>query len=237
MRQKAPKRYGRFVHTRACAVVKTNFGAVSLFVVFNAIGQAAIAWAWDLPAASTIGFIVPTALSALWLLLNAAPIARLALADKGERIAPAQAARDVSRCLPLLAAYMIVVALLVWVGFVLAFWPGIVIGFLFVFTPFAVLAGDTKNPLGASVKVLGGRVGRSIVTLIVQLIMLAVCGLLMGLTNIFLPIPLGTFVNQVFLGFMASWWLAAWGVIYRSAAASSGDDDPAFGAYTPAHQG
>ena len=93
--------------------------------------------------------------------------------------------------------------------------------------PFVTLAAadDQRNPLAINSRVIGGRAVRYIVTAIILGIILVITNLLTSVNGFFIGGWLGALITWLYWGLLASWYLTALALIYRSTRAGAVKSD------------
>ena len=93
--------------------------------------------------------------------------------------------------------------------------------------PFVTLAAadDQRNPLAINFRVIGGRAVRYIVTAIILGIILVISNLLTSVNGFFIGGWLGALITWLYWGLLASWYLTALALIYRSTRAGAVKSD------------
>jgi len=115
-------------------------------------------------------------------------------------------------------------ALLVWslilvvvttLGFALYVVPGL---FIIAVTPYVLLAvvDGRGKPLWVNFRTIGVRWGRWLITIIVLAVMCLIVWVLALLNAFFIGDAGGAFIAWIALGLVASWFVCAWALIYRS---------------------
>lgn len=100
-------------------------------------------------------------------------------------------------------------------GLMVYWYPGLVVLALTPFLPVAAAAG-ARNPVAANFAAIRARPVRWLVTVLISLAVILVVWLLTALNSFFVQGWLAAFSSWVLIGFVATWLLTAWAVLYRS---------------------
>jgi hypothetical protein len=108
--------------------------------------------------------------------------------------------------------------LVITLGLMFYFWPGIVLLALTPFVPVAAGAG-TRNPLAANFRAIRARPFRWLVTTLITLVVILVVWLVSGLTAFFVGGWIAAFATWLVIGVAAAWLLTAWAALFLSTGA------------------
>lgn len=119
-----------------------------------------------------------------------------------------------SRFIPVLL-WSLACLVLITIGLALYVFPGLVVIALI---PFLLMAAvDAQpNPVKVNFKVLKHRFWRWLLTVVIMGIMCGVLWLLATVNAFFIAGPLGALIAWLAYGLIATWFIAAWALIYRS---------------------
>ncbi len=113
------------------------------------------------------------------------------------------------------SAWVIGWTVVVNVGLMFYWYPGLVLLALTPFVPVAAAAG-ARNPLAANFSAIRARPVRWLVTVLITLGIILVVWLLGGLDAFFVRGWIAAFSTWLMIGFVAAWLLTAWAALYRS---------------------
>lgn len=114
-----------------------------------------------------------------------------------------------------LLAWSVGLGIVVLIGLSLYVVPGFVVLALTPYLLMAVVDGQ-RNPLVVNFRTIGARWGRWLITVILMGVVLLIAWLFAALDGFFITGAPGSFLGWLVLGFIATWFLSAWALIYRS---------------------
>lgn len=183
-------------------------------ILANAVLQSLLVWLNPMPYLS-FGFVALSVASLLILLLAWCIVASAMLQATTGKVEMQVIWKVIrTRWAPLLGWSLALLAALV-LGFSLAVVPGLLISALFPFLLLAVVDGRS-NPLATNFRVIAVRWGRWLITLVLMGFGGLVLWLLSGIDGFFVTGAPGALAGWIVLGFAASWYTAAWALVYRS---------------------
>lgn len=183
-------------------------------ILVNAVLQSVLVWLNPMPYL-TFGFVALSVTSLLLLLLAWCIVASAMLQATTGMVEMHVILKVIrTRWAPFLGWSLALLAALV-LGFSLAVVPGLLITALFPFLLLAVVDGQS-NPLATNFRVIAVRWGRWLITIIFMGFGGLVLWLLSSLDGFFVTGALGALAGWIVLGLAASWYTAAWAVVYRS---------------------
>ncbi len=190
-------------------------------IVLNALIQALLIWppfTYDSGAWTMLSAVVSAIAMAVWFAAIAA--SALKVAD-----GPVQWADVVPAVRENATRYL--VWALVWgvtvaIGFALYVVPGIVIIALTPFLTISVLDGQ-GSPLRANFEVIRARLGRWLITIVLVMLLGVICWDIAGFTAFFLRGSIATLLVWLAGGWLVTWFVTAFGLIYRGARTSASD--------------
>jgi hypothetical protein len=211
----APPRLYR-VSALASALVRMwrAWAIVIPVVVLNAIVQALLVLPDVMPGLS-LTFIALALVSLLVLIASFALVATALLLSTR---APVTVGGVISvargRFLPMLA-WAIGLLAVVLIGLVLYVVPGLIV---LAITPFLLLAvlDGRGSPLAVNFRTIGARWGRWLLTIVTMGVLSFLVWLLSALDGFFITGAPGALIGWILIGFVATWFTAAWTLIYRS---------------------
>lgn len=184
-------------------------------VIVNAIIQALLVWP-DVQVTAWLPLIGLAIVSALSFMVSYGLVAAAALrvpdgTVRVGQIAPALRASALRYSLWALALFVVTV-----VGLAVFVIPGVVV---LAITPFVLLAviDGQRNPLATNFRVIGQQFWRWLSVTMFCTALIGVGTFLVGLTNFFVRGPAAAFAVWIVAGFVLSWFVTAWGLIYRRA--------------------
>ncbi len=184
-------------------------------IVLNALIQALLIWppftygsgAWTMLSAVVSAIVLAAGFAAI-------TASSLRVADgqvHWSEIAPA-IRENAIRYLIWILAWGIAVA----IGLALFVIPGIVIIALTPFLAMAVLDGRA-NPPRANFEVIRARPGRWLITIVIVLLLGVICWGIAGFTVFFVRGPIATLLIWLVGGWLVTWFVTAFGLVYRGA--------------------
>ena len=187
-------------------------------IVVNAVLQAAIIALGVVPGLS-LGFIALSALSYVLLVLSFVVVTLALLRAIDGSLHGATGARAVLAAAPHrlgpALAWSLALVVLVIVGLALYVVPGLVVLALFPYLLIAVV-DHRGNPLAVNFTTIGKRFGRWLLTIVIMGIGCAVIWFLSTANGFFIAGPLGSLIAWLAFGLIASWFTAAWALVYRA---------------------
>ena len=183
-------------------------------VVVNALVQGILLLSGVLPYL-TIVFAL-TALLSFVILVASFGLIAAAMLQATEGAVSAGAAVDTlrDRTWPLLA-WSLGLVLVVIAGFALYLVPGFIVLALSPYLLLAVMDGE-RNPIAVNVRTIGARWGRWLITVIAMGVVCFGMWFLSALDGFFVTGAPGAIIAWLVLGMVASWFICAWALIYRS---------------------
>ena len=120
--------------------------------------------------------------------------------------------------------WSVVMYLLVLLGLIVNTYLGLAVLLVLPFVTLAA-ADDQRNPLAINFRVIGGRAVRYIITAVILGIILIISNLLTSVNGFFIGGWLGALITWLYWGLLASWYLTALALIYRSTRAGAVKSD------------
>ncbi len=114
-----------------------------------------------------------------------------------------------------LLAWSVGLGVVVLIGLSLYVVPGFLVLALTPYLLLAVVDGQ-RNPLAVNFRTIGARWGRWLITAVLMGVVLFVAWFFAALDGFFITGAPGAFIGWLVLGFIATWFLSAWALIYRS---------------------
>jgi len=115
----------------------------------------------------------------------------------------------------LLLAWSVGLAVVVLIGLSLYVVPGFLVLALTPYLLLAVVDGQ-RNPLAVNFRTIGARWGRWLITVIAMGVVLFVAWFFAALDGFFITGAPGAFIGWIVLGVIATWFISAWSLIYRT---------------------
>ena len=162
-------------------------------------------------------FWLALGISAAVLLIAFALTAHLAVRSvSGRSGLPDLAGVELGRFSVWVVGWTVVVTL----GLMFFFWPGVVLLAGTPFVPVAAAAG-VSNPLAANFAAIRARPVRWLVTVLITLLVILVVWLVSGLLAFFVQGWIAAFAAWLVIGFVAAWLLTAWAALFTSTSAGT----------------
>jgi hypothetical protein len=183
-------------------------------VVLNAVVQALLVLPDVMPGLS-LTFIALALVSLLVLIASFALVAiSLLLSTRASVTVGGVISVARGRLLPMLA-WAIGLLAVVLIGLVLYVVPGLIV---LAITPFLLLAvlDGRGSPLAVNFRTIGARWGRWLLTILAMGVLSFLVWLLSALDGFFITGAPGALIGWIIVGFVATWFTAAWTLIYRS---------------------
>lgn len=198
------KQYGFSVLVTGFARMWRGFLPFIAVTVVNAVVQASLlglSWGW-----------LALGISAAVLLIAFGLTAHIAVRS----VSGGSALTDLSTAdLRWFSAWIIGWTIVVNLGLMFYWYPGVVLLALTPFLPVAAAAGS-RNPIGANFQAIRARPLRWLVTVLITLAVILVVWLLTALNAFFIRGWLAAFSSWVLIGLVAAWLLTAWAALYLS---------------------
>lgn len=121
-------------------------------------------------------------------------------------------------------AWSVIMYVLVLLGLIVNTYLGLAVLLVLPFVTLAA-ADDQRNPLAINFRVIGGRAVRYIITAVILGIILVISNLLTSVNGFFIGGWLGALLTWLYWGLLASWYLTALALIYRSTRAGAATSD------------
>lgn len=204
MSTEASKQYGFSVLVSGFARMWRGVLPALLVVLINAVVQASVlglAWWW-----------LAIGISAAVLLISFALVAHIAVRSVTQKSGLVDLP---DTDLPRFSLWVVGWTVAVNLGLMVYWYPGLVVLALTPFLPVAAAAG-ARNPVAANFAAIRARPVRWLVTVLISLAVILVVWLLTALNSFFVQGWLAAFSSWVLIGFVATWLLTAWAVLYRS---------------------
>lgn len=199
------KQYGVSVLLTGLVRMWRGFVPLLLVVLVNAVLQASVlglGWWW-----------LAIGISAAVLLISFAMVTHLAVRSVTQRSGVSDLPQtDLLRFSVWVIGWTVVVNL----GLMVSFWPGVGILALTPFLPVAAAAG-ARNPVAANFSAIRARPWRWLFTVFITLAVIGVLWLLSALNAFFVQGWVAAFSAWVVIGFVAAWLLTAWAALFASA--------------------
>ena len=187
-------------------------------IVLNALIQALLIWP-PFTYGSGVWTVLSAVVSAIVVAAAFAAIAASALKVADGPVRWVDVVPAVRENATRFIAWTLVWGVAVAIGFALYVAPGMLIIGLTPFLTIAVLDGQV-NPLRANFEVIRSRLGRWLITIIIVMVFGVIFWVIAGFTAFFLRGPIATLLVLLVGGWLASWFVTAFGLIYRGARAS-----------------
>lgn len=183
-------------------------------IVVNAVVQALILLPGTLPYLS-LPFVVLAVIGFVVMVISAGLVAATMLRPRGQAARLGEAARVVKDRLWPLLLWSVVLIALVTVGLSLYVVPGLLVLAASPFLLLAVVDGQ-RRPWVVNLRVIAARWARWLVTVVVMAAICAVLWLFSALDGFFVTGAPAALIGWLVLGLVASWFLTAWALVYRS---------------------
>ena len=205
MSTEVAKQYGFSVLVSGFARMWRGVLPFLVVIVVNALVQASVlglSWWW-----------LAIGISAAVLLISFAMTTHIAVRSVTQRSGLADLPEaDLLRFSVWVVGWTLVVNL----GLMVYWYPGLVLLALTPFVPVAAAAG-ARNPVAANFAAIRSRPVRWLVTVLISLGVILVIWVLTALNSFFVQGWLAAFSSWLLIGFVAAWLLTAWAALYRSA--------------------
>lgn len=114
-----------------------------------------------------------------------------------------------------LLAWSVGLGLAVLIGLALYVVPGFIVMALTPYLLLAVVDGQ-RNPIAVNFRTIAARWGRWLITVLLMGLVLFAAWFFAALDGFFITGAPAAFIGWIVLGFIATWFLSAWALIYRS---------------------
>lgn len=196
-------------------------------IIVNAIVQAFLISAFNPQPGLTVSFVVSVIISFLVLLASFFYLNVTALHVATGKARFSQVFGRSGGAWGLFALWAIIMYVVVLAGLIINTWVGLLVLVLLPFVTLAAADGK-KNAIGTNFKVIAGRPVRYVITALILGIILVICTLLASVNGFFIGGWQASFIAWIGWGLLASWYLSALALIYRSTLAGAVEaDEPA----------
>ncbi len=186
-------------------------------IVLNALIQALLIWP-PFTYGTGVWTVLSAVVSAIVMAAGFAAIAASALKVADGPVRWADAAPAIRENAIQYGVWIMVWGVAVAIGFALYLVPGLVIIGLTPFLAIAVLDGQA-NPLRANFEAIRARLARWLITIIIVMLLGVICCYIAGFTAFFIRGSIATLLVFLVGGWLVSWCVTAFGLIYRGARA------------------